>query len=163
MDTSQQQQPVISSVSSSDNHLRNNSLDIPMKCNDWFCIGISEKKGRGLFATTDIPALSILHTAPCIVVQKDEYEQHAKHTIFEHYLFNDVKTGNKLLALGYGSIFNHDSCHPNVLYHVNSDQQTITYKSSVRTIPKGTELWHIIWFQSMVRRRKQPTTMQGAG
>jgi hypothetical protein len=109
--------------------------------NSFFYIGISsDQKGRGLFAAMDIPPLSVIHVAPCIVVPKEEYESHIKHTIFEHYVFNDTTSGNKLLALGYGSLFNHDSYHPNIIYHIYSKQQTIEYKSGAQIIPKDTEL-----------------------
>jgi uncharacterized protein len=105
-----------------------------------FYIGTSEKKGRGLFAAMDIPPLSVIHVAPCIVVQKDEYESHVRHTVFEHYVFNDTASGNKLLALGYGSLFNHDSHHPNTIYRIHSHHQAIEYKSGAQMIPKDTEL-----------------------
>ena len=131
--------PFVDSIRDSD--CRNEVIaTFPVVESRLFYIGTSDKKGRGLFAAIDIPPLTVIHTTPCIVVQKDEYESHVKHTIFEHYVFNDVVTGNKLLALGYGSLFNHDSHHPNIIYHINSHQQTIEYKSSPQMIPKGTEL-----------------------
>ena len=108
--------------------------------NSLFLIGTSDKKGRGLFAAIDIPPLTIIHTAPCIVVPRQEYETYAKHTIFEHYLFNDTATGDKLLALGYGSLFNHDSRRPNVIYRIHSSLPTIEYKSGAQMIPQGSEL-----------------------
>jgi SET domain-containing protein len=40
-----------------------------------------------------------------------------KYTILEHYLFNDRTSGDKLLALGDGSLFNHAK-HPNIDYRV---------------------------------------------
>jgi SET domain len=99
-------------------------------------------KGRGLFASSDIPPRTLIHVAPCIPILKDEYDQHMKHTVLEHYLFNDTRSsgaGNKLLALGYGSLFNHSS-HPNVDYRVNSENLAIEYSSGYQTIPKDEEL-----------------------
>lgn len=96
-------------------------------------------KGRGLFANTDIPPRTLLHVAPCIPISSDQYDTHMKFTILEEYLFNDRQTGNKLLALGYGSLFNH-SRHPNVSYKVCSDDQTIEYTSGFQVISRGTEL-----------------------
>jgi SET domain len=96
-------------------------------------------KGRGLFASSDIPPRTILHVAPCIPVSSEQYETHMKFTILEEYLFNDRQTGNNLLALGYGSLFNH-SRHPNVSYKVHSADQTIEYTSGFQLIEKGTEL-----------------------
>lgn len=133
---------VVGSIQEIDHHDSIVAATIPLPVVDTrlFYIGTSEKKGRGLFAAVDIPPLSVVHTAPCIAVQKDEYESHARYTIFEHYLFNDTVSGNKLLALGYGSLFNHDSHRPNIIYHIHSHQQTIVYKSGVQMIPKDTEL-----------------------
>jgi hypothetical protein len=67
-------------------------------------------KGRGLFATqNDIPFGTLLHVAPTISISALEYDQNMKFTILEHYLFKDKGSGcgNMLLALGYGSLFNH--------------------------------------------------------
>lgn len=107
-------------------------------------------RGRGLFATEQIPPLTVIHIAPCVLVSKDEYDTHMRFTILEHYLFNDYLSsgGDKLLALGYGSLFNHDSRQPNVNYRVNSNKKknsnnaaaTITYMSGPKPIRKGDEL-----------------------
>ena len=96
-------------------------------------------KGRGLFARSDIPPQTLVHVAPCIPITSDQYQVHLQYTVLEEYLFNDRKTGDKLLALGYGSLFNH-SRHPNVIYKVKSDTQSIEYASGFQTITQGTEL-----------------------
>jgi SET domain-containing protein len=44
--------------------------------------------GRGLFALRDIAQGERVHLAHCILVPKEEYESHCRHTVFEHYLFN---------------------------------------------------------------------------
>jgi SET domain-containing protein len=59
-----------------------------------------------------------------------------RFTVLEHYLFND-SGGNKLLALGYGSLFNH-SRSPNVDYRIGSD--SIVYSSGHKPIPQNEEL-----------------------
>ena len=98
-------------------------------------------KGRGLFAvTSDIELGALLHVAPTIVVSLAEYEQHMKYTILEHYLFKDKRSGNMLLALGHGSLFNH-SKYPNVDYRIAPDGSCIRYyASSYRPILNGDEL-----------------------
>jgi SET domain-containing protein len=105
---------------------------------DVFCIKVGTK-GRGLFATKDIPPRTILHVAPCIRVDRSEYEAYARHTVFEHYLFNDTRDGHKLLALGYGSLFNHND-NPNVDYRVDSDNLCIVYSTGHKAILKNDEL-----------------------
>jgi SET domain-containing protein len=66
-----------------------------------------------------------------------------RFTVLEHYLFNDKATGGKLLALGYGSLFNH-SQHPNVDYRVvvrdSHGGRCIVYSSGHQPIEKGEEL-----------------------
>ena len=98
-------------------------------------------KGRGLFAiSSDIALGALLHVAPTIAISAAEYEQHMKYTILEHYLFKDRRSGNMLLALGHGSLFNH-SKYPNVDYRIASDGSCIRYyASSYRPIAKDEEL-----------------------
>jgi len=95
-------------------------------------------KGRGLFAIKDIPPRTLIHVAHCILVTKEEYDKHMQFTVLEHYLFND-SGGNKLLALGYGSLFNH-ARHPNVDYRVDSKKKQIVYNSGHKPIRTGEEL-----------------------
>ena len=104
-------------------------------------------KGRGLFTTQDLPAYTLLHTAPCIVVSKNEYERHVKHTCFEHYLFHCRSTGNMYLALGYGSLFNH-STRPNINYRIHPENREISYSVGYRPIKRGEEL--LIYYGSNV-------------
>ncbi len=82
----------------------------------WYRINVGSK-GRGLFATQAIPPRTLLHIAHCIRLSKEDYEKHMKFTVLEHYLFNDRATGDKLMALGDGSLFNH-SKRPNVDYRI---------------------------------------------
>lgn len=104
-------------------------------------------KGRGLFASQDIAPGSLIHEAPCLRVVKEEYEKLMRFTILEHYLFNADK-GDKFLALGYGSLFNH-SQRPNVDYRVDSTNLCIRYicghkpilKDEELTISYGGKLW----------------------
>lgn len=123
---------------------------------DGCCFFIGEgPKGRGLFACSDIPPRTLIHVSPCIPVRKGEYDEHLKHTVLEHYLFNDTRTseaGNKLLALGYGSLFNHSS-QPNVDYRINPLNQTIEFSSGLQTIPQEKELCitygATLWFEDV--------------
>ena len=95
-------------------------------------------KGRGLFAACDIPPNTVLHGAPCLRIDSSEYAQHMRHTVLEHYLFN-TKSGDKLLALGYGSLFNH-SRHPYVDSRVNLSKLQIVCKSGHKAISRNEEL-----------------------
>jgi len=128
-----------------DNHLTNDSHDSeqqedhPAILEHSFCIRmVDATKGRGLVATFDIPARTLIHIAPCIPISRKEYEMHMRFTVLEHYLFNGTN-GNKLLALGYGSLFNH-SGRPNVDYRIDMEGQCVRYFSGLHTIRKGEEL-----------------------
>jgi len=103
----------------------------------YYRIGMSEK-GRGLFALHDIQPRTLLHVAPCIEIKQQEYQNHMRHTVLEHYLFN-ASAGNKLLALGHGSLFNHSS-KPNVDYRVAPTEGCIRYYSGHAMIRKEEEL-----------------------
>jgi SET domain-containing protein len=95
-------------------------------------------KGRGLLASRRISPGTVIHEAPCIRVVKAEYDKFMKFTVLEHYLFN-AEGGDKLLALGYGSLFNH-SRHPNVDYRVDSTDLSIRYISGHKEIQEDDEL-----------------------
>jgi len=94
----------------------------------WYHMDIGPK-GRGLFASVNIPPRTLVHVAPCIVIPKMEYDTHMKYTVLEHYLFNDSRSGNKLLALGDGSLFNHSN-RPNVDYRIDSKDEPSSSSSS---------------------------------
>ena len=114
-----------------------------------FTVGVGEK-GRGLFANTDIPCRTIIHVAPCVLCRSDEYDKHLRHTCLEHYLFK-LKPGDKLLALGYGSLFNHDKS-PNVDYRKDESRLLICFLAA-RQITKGDELCisygSNLWFEDV--------------
>lgn len=96
-------------------------------------------KGRGLFATRHVPPNTLLHVAPCLKIECDEYQNWMKYTVLEHYLFN-ANSGCKLLALGDGSLFNH-SRQPNVDYRVDNENEVIRYYSTGHvSIQNGDEL-----------------------
>eukprot|EP00937_MAST-01D_sp_MAST-1D-sp2_P002126 g2126.t1 len=77
-------------------------------------------KGRGLVAMRAVKRGTFLLRAPCLRVPMQEYQEHAKHTILEHYVFS-TRSGDMLVALGWGSLFNHNA-NPNVDYHVQQDR-----------------------------------------
>ena len=99
-----------------------------------------ENRGRGLFATRDIPKFTLIHTAPCIHIPIAEYENHLKFTELEHYVFHCASTGGKMVALGHGSLFNHDSKKPNVDYIIDSNLCCIRYRTLYKEIKSGEEL-----------------------
>jgi hypothetical protein len=153
----QQQPPVVIGSSSASSSSCHNHLISP---SPYFTIQHGSK-GRGLFATQDIAPNTLLHVAPCLAFSQQSYQDHLQYTLLAHYVFQHKPSDSLLLALGYGSLFNH-SKQPNVSYRIaivpttgrsmtNNNEQTkgggggydysIHYSSSpYKTIVAGDEL-----------------------
>lgn len=112
------------------------SSDVPASPGTYECRE-TQGAGRGLFATRAIPRGTLIHAAHTIVVPREQYEDHCRHTVFEEYLFN-LPNGDRALALGDGSLFNH-SATPNVDYRHKPESKIINYFAA-RDIDAGTEL-----------------------
>jgi hypothetical protein len=127
-----------------------------------FRIGIGPK-GRGLFATQDIPPRTLIHVAPCLTIVPGEYREHMQYTILEDYLFNDT-SGCKMLALGYGSLFNH-SQHPNIDYRVDSVNEVIRFSTGHAHIVVGEELCIFyganLWFHDVDEKHDDDESSEG--
>ncbi|KAL4250750.1 hypothetical protein ABKN59_006080 [Abortiporus biennis] len=110
-------------------------------------IGITEGKGRGVYAVQQIPVRTVIEISPVLLFAKDEYAQHGKHTVLDHYTFN-WPDGRMALALGLGSLFNH-SDNPNVSFSLDTETESIRYTTS-RIVSPGEELCifygHKLWF-----------------
>eukprot|EP01051_Picozoa_sp_SAG22_P002582 SAG22_NODE_117_length_19289_cov_12.242574_2_plen_134_part_00 len=96
------------------------------------------RRGRGVFAAAAISIGEVVEVAPCIGVPGPQYASHVKHSIFEEYLFHCRQTGEYLLALGIGSLFNHNE-YPNVDYRVDGERRLVEYKCC-KPIGVGEEL-----------------------
>ena len=66
-------------------------------------------KGRGVFATAPIPSRTVVDTSQCMLFTDANYNEHAKYTPLVEYVFRWRHGGGEwALALGNGSMFNHD-------------------------------------------------------
>lgn len=94
-----------------------------------------------MFASCDIPAKTLLEVSPILLVRGEEYRKHElQGTIFESYLFTwSRSSGDMALALGLGSLFNHDPHAPNVSFELDRRSETIRYTTSVN-VKQGQEL-----------------------
>jgi SET domain-containing protein len=115
-------------------------------------------KGRGLIAKRTILPFTLLHVAPCIYFSNEEYEAHLRHTILSEYLFHTPGHGGYFLALGDGSLFNHNSEQPNVVYNIQVERREIHFSSSYRKIEPGEELCihygRDLWFKEGATTKK---------
>ncbi|KAF8916980.1 cytidine deaminase-like protein [Mucidula mucida] len=120
----------------------------PQHLNNSGCsIQYSEGKGRGVYANRRIPKQTTIEISPVLLFSSDEYENHGKHTILDHYTFK-WRDGRMALALGLGSLFNHSDV-PNVSYELDHSTDSIRYITT-RVIESGQELCifygHPLWF-----------------
>lgn len=101
-------------------------------------IAPSKKGGRGVFATKNIHAGTVLEISPVIVLStKDRIA--LEGTKLYNYIFewgNTRKMG--ALGMGYVSMYNHDYTS-NCEYEMEYGAATITIKT-VRAVKKGEEL-----------------------
>ena len=99
----------------------------------------TDNKGRGVFATADIPAGTTIEISPVIVMeQKDRV--HLDQTKLHDYIF---EWGGELLqccvGLGYISIYNH-AYLANCEYEMDFENKNISIKA-VQFIKAGEELF----------------------
>ncbi|KAK7056697.1 tRNA-specific adenosine deaminase subunit tad3 [Paramarasmius palmivorus] len=66
-------------------------------------IQLSQGKGRGVYASRPIPKSTIIEISPVLFFSKEEYDEHGKYTVLDHYTFK-WKDGRMALALGLDSI-----------------------------------------------------------
>lgn len=100
-------------------------------------------KGRGIVATTDIPAGVVVEVCPVIVVPHPEVEHlfktHAGDYSFEWDEFEgDPAKKNAALLLGWSSLLNHHD-QPNMDWSWDIEAQTVSF-FTIRDIKSGEEL-----------------------
>ncbi|MBI5421344.1 MAG: SET domain-containing protein-lysine N-methyltransferase [Parcubacteria group bacterium] len=101
-------------------------------------IGLTEHKGRGVFASEDITSGELIECCPVLVLPENE-TQIIDTTILYNYYFGWGEHQNKAaIALGYGSIYNH-SFTPNARYIKKIEQDKIEFVA-LQTIRRGEEI-----------------------
>ncbi|KAF1830875.1 protein methyltransferase [Decorospora gaudefroyi] len=120
--------------------------NIPLqRCPD-LVIKSDTPKGRGVFATKDIPARTIIDICPVVVLGLEENKEHIEKTSLYHYTYNwptiDVsgkpKTAQAVI-FGLGSMFNHSTQEQNVGWIRDPSRLVIIYRA-LRDIAAGEEL-----------------------
>jgi uncharacterized protein len=101
-------------------------------------VDTTEKMGRGVFTSKDIPADTIIEVSPVIVMSHADRLLLDK-TLLHDYIFEWGTAKDKCcMALGLVPIYNH-SYQSNCEYFMNFDEDSIFIKT-VRLIKKGEEL-----------------------
>lgn len=119
-------------------------------------------KGRGVFATKDIPKGTIVEISPVIVLSVKDRSV-VENSKLTNYIFEWGDSRRKAaLALGYVSMYNH-SYNANCEYEMDYDEENITVKT-VKPVKKGDELCinynataddkTEVWFHHLIREHK---------
>lgn len=97
--------------------------------------------GRGLFASTDIPAGALLGVYPLLILSHEDIEQ-LKSTRLYHYVFyvDEREDGAMRAAVAFGkiSMCNH-SPEANADFYVDAEAETVTLTSRV-ALKAGDEI-----------------------
>lgn len=101
-------------------------------------IATTEKMGRGVFTSKDIPADTIIEISPVIVMSGQE-RQLLDQTLLYNYIFEWGENQHQCcMALGLIPVYNH-SYQSNCEYHMDFEAQLMMIKT-VFDIKKGEEL-----------------------
>ena len=101
-------------------------------------LGLTAKKGRGVFASATIARGELVEVCPVIVIPAEQWH-HVEPTVLALYIFNFGPEGeHAAIALGYGSLYNH-SFAPNAEYNKSWDERLIRF-TSLRDIAVDEEI-----------------------
>ena len=101
-------------------------------------IAHSIDKGTGVFTSESIPAGEIIEVCPVIVIPKMELPIIHKTVLHDYYFLWGPKLDKCAIALGFGSIYNHE-LNPNANLILDIENQTIDIES-ITEIEAGEEI-----------------------
>ena len=107
-------------------------------------VGITEGKGRGIFATRMFKGGELIESAPLLIIPEKQWP-FVSSTVLADYFF-EVDSGEAALALGTASLYNH-SFECNADYVTADDKILITATRDIRrgeeiTIDYGWDQYH---------------------
>ena len=86
----------------------------------------TESKGRGVYTSTSIPKGSLIEICPCILLSTSDTQKIHETLLHDYYFLWDTEKKTSVIALGFGSLYNH-SRQPNAQFTLNYDDQTIVF------------------------------------
>jgi SET domain-containing protein len=103
-------------------------------------IAPSDIGGKGVFASENIPADTVIEISPVLVLSAKDRKEVEK-TVLYNYIFEwgHIKGKKACIAWGYLSMYNH-SYTANCDYEMDFDAETMRIKT-IRNIKKGEELF----------------------
>lgn len=109
---------------------------MPIRSSALLEVKYTAKKGRGVFATEDIPEGTEFERVPVLVMPSEDVLNSDAGEVLQNYVFEWGK-GTIALALGFGSLYNH-SYSPNARYD-DVGRMTKVY-TALRDIKAGEEI-----------------------
>lgn len=103
-------------------------------------VGMTRRKGRGVFANRRIRKGEVIEVAPVIVISGRDAARIHKLNLFNHCYSWGVRGDQSALALGFGSLYNH-SYDPNATYGHLFKRRAIVFRA-LRDIAPGEEITH---------------------
>ncbi|KAI6710278.1 hypothetical protein JHW43_007179 [Diplocarpon mali] len=152
---------------------------IPLKRTEGLVLVLETPKGRGVFASRDIPGRTVLEVSPVLVLDPVENEKYIKNTMLFNYTYNwpyipsPTELGGhgpgsmkppsitQAVILGVGSMFNHSNLRQNVGWERDVTNLLVTY-IALRDIKAGEELCisygQRLTFKDKDKEEKEPQT-----
>ena len=91
-------------------------------------IGQSKRSGRGVFSNEPIEEGDTIEFCPMIVLNKEDRPHLDKTGLYDYYFDWGEGQDQAAIALGYGSIYNHDP-DPNAVYETYFEEQVMVIKA----------------------------------
>lgn len=101
-------------------------------------IALSSIDDRGVFTSEAIEKGSILEICPVIIIPGEEMELIKQSILYNYYFDWDESAKNGVIALGYGSIYNHNY-QPNAEYVEDQEARCLRFYA-IRDIEAGEEI-----------------------
>lgn len=96
------------------------------------------RAGRGVFANSEIKSGELIERCPIIEIPSCELERLESGILMNYVYFFGKKKEKLLIALGFGSIYNHNYI-PNAVYKIKSKKKIIEFVA-IAKIKKGEEI-----------------------
>ena len=94
--------------------------------------------GRGVYASRAIKKDEIIERCPVIAVPQHDAANLTESMLITYFYFFGKKKEQSLIALGFGSIYNH-TYQPNAMYKIQQKEKTIDF-IALTDIKKDTEI-----------------------
>ena len=118
--------------------------------------------GRGVFTRENLKKGEIIETCPVIKISQNDSANSGKSILITYFYYSGKNKNTPLLALGYGSLYNHSST-PNAKYKIDTKGKTIEF-SATKEIKKDDEITvdykgsstNPLWFENKTTQSKNP-------